>query len=75
MMGLKREGLSLSDEEKKILAYHEAGHAVVAAVMPHADPIHKVTVIPRGKAMGVTMQLPEKEKLLYKKSICWTVWP
>lgn len=67
MMGLKREGLSLSDEEKKILAYHEAGHAVVAAVMPHADPIHKVTVIPRGKAMGVTMQLPEKEKLLYQK--------
>lgn len=67
MMGLKREGIRLSDEEKKLLAYHEAGHAVVAAAMPNADPIHKVTVIPRGKAMGVTMQLPEKEKLLYQK--------
>lgn len=67
MMGLKREGINLSDHEKKLLAYHEAGHAVVAAVLPNADPIHKVTVIPRGKAMGVTMQLPEKEKLLYEK--------
>ena len=67
MMGLKREGIRLSDHEKKLLAYHEAGHAVVAAVLPNADPIHKVTVIPRGKAMGVTMQLPEKEKLLYEK--------
>lgn len=67
MMGLKREGLNLSQEEKKLLAYHEAGHAVVAAAMPNADPIHKVTVIPRGQAMGVTMQLPEREKLLYEK--------
>jgi cell division protease FtsH len=67
MMGLKREGIRLSDKEKKLLAYHEAGHAIVAAVLPNADPIHKVTVIPRGKAMGVTMQLPEKEKLLYEK--------
>lgn len=67
MMGLKREGIRLSDKEKKLLAYHEAGHAIVAAVLPNADPIHKVTVIPRGKAMGVTMQLPEKEKLLYEQ--------
>ncbi len=67
MMGLKREGIRLSDEEKEMLAYHEAGHAIVAACLPNADPIHKVTVIPRGKAMGVTQQLPEKEKLLYKK--------
>ncbi|HKK46946.1 MAG TPA: ATP-dependent zinc metalloprotease FtsH [Balneolaceae bacterium] len=67
MMGLKREGIRLSEKEKKLLAYHEAGHAVVAAVLPNADPIHKVTVIPRGKAMGVTMQLPEKEKLLYEQ--------
>ncbi len=67
MMGLKREGIRLSDKEKKLLAYHEAGHAIVAAVLENADPIHKVTVIPRGKAMGVTMQLPEKEKLLYEK--------
>lgn len=67
MMGLKREGLKLSDDEKELLAYHEAGHAIVAAVLPNADPIHKVTIIPRGQAMGVTQQLPEKEKLLYKK--------
>ncbi|SMO70732.1 ATP-dependent zinc metalloprotease FtsH [Fodinibius sediminis] len=67
MMGLKREGIRLSDHEKKLLAYHEAGHAIVAAALPDTDPIHKVTVIPRGKAMGVTMQLPEKEKLLYEK--------
>ena len=68
MMGLKREGIKLSEQEKKLLAYHEAGHAVVAAALPNADPIHKVTVIPRGKAMGVTQQLPEKEKLLYEKA-------
>lgn len=67
MMGLKREGIRLSDHEKKLLAYHEAGHAVVAAVLSNTDPIHKVTVIPRGKAMGVTIQMPEKEKLLYEQ--------
>lgn len=67
MMGLKREGIRLSDKEKKLLAYHEAGHAIVAAALSHTDPLHKVTIIPRGKAMGVTMQLPEKEKLLHEK--------
>jgi cell division protease FtsH len=67
MMGLKREGIRLTDHEKKLLAYHEAGHAVVAAVLSNTDPIHKVTVIPRGKAMGVTMQMPDKEKYLYEK--------
>ena len=67
MMGLKREGIRLTDHEKKLLAYHEAGHAVVAAVLPNTDPIHKVTVIPRGQAMGVTMQMPDKEKYLYEK--------
>ncbi|MFB6098663.1 MAG: ATP-dependent zinc metalloprotease FtsH [Salinibacter sp.] len=66
MMGLKREGLALDQEEKKLLAYHEAGHAIVAAVLDHADPIHKVTIVPRGQAMGVTQQLPEKDKYLYR---------
>ncbi|MFB6273833.1 MAG: ATP-dependent zinc metalloprotease FtsH [Salinibacter sp.] len=66
MMGLKREGLVLDEEEKKLLAYHEAGHAIVAALLPHADPIHKVTIVPRGQAMGVTQQLPEKDKYLYR---------
>src|SRR5699024_655047 len=67
MMGLKREGIRLSVHEKKLLAYHEAGHAIVAAVLADTDPVHKVTIIPRGKALGVTMQLREKEKLLYEQ--------
>lgn len=67
LMGLERDGITIDDDEKKMLAYHEAGHALVAAVLPHSDPIHKVTIIPRGKAMGVTQQLPEKEKYIYKR--------
>lgn len=67
MMGRKREGMQIDDEEKKLLAFHEAGHAVVAATLPNSDPIHKVTIIPRGRAMGVTQQLPEKEKYLYHR--------
>ena len=57
----------LSDEEKKNTAYHEAGHALVAAMLPHADPLHKVTIIPRGMALGVTMQLPIDDKHNYYK--------
>jgi cell division protease FtsH len=67
MMGLEREGISLTPEEVRLLAYHEAGHAVVAAALPHADPIHKVTIVPRGRAMGVTQQLPERDKYLYER--------
>jgi cell division protease FtsH len=67
IMGLEREGISLTPEEVKLLAYHEAGHAVVAAALPHADPIHKVTIVPRGRAMGVTQQLPERDKYLYER--------
>lgn len=67
LMGLEREGMKIDDDERKILAYHEAGHALVAAVLPNADPVHKVTIIPRGRAMGVTQQLPKKEKYLYNK--------
>ncbi len=63
MMGLERKGLVLTDEERRLLAYHEAGHALVAALLNYADPIHKVTIIPRGRAMGVTQQLPEKANL------------
>ena len=66
MMGLKRDGMVLDDEEKRLLAYHEAGHAIVGAVLPNADPVHKVTIVPRGQAMGVTQQLPEKDKYLYR---------
>lgn len=67
LMGLEREGLALTDEECRLIAYHEGGHAVVAALMPHADPIHKVTIVPRGQAMGVTQQLPEREKYIYPR--------
>ena len=67
LMGLEREGLALTEEEREIIAYHEAGHAVIAAVLPHADPIHKVTIVPRGRAMGVTQQLPEGEKYIYPR--------
>ena len=62
MMGAERKSMLLSDEEKKVTAYHEAGHALVAALRDHADPLHKVTIIPRGMALGVTMQLPIDDK-------------
>jgi cell division protease FtsH len=57
----------LSDEEKRVTAYHEAGHAVVAALRAHSDPLHKVTIIPRGMALGVTMQLPIDDKHTYTR--------
>jgi cell division protease FtsH len=57
----------ISDEEKKTTAYHEAGHAIVAKLIPKADPIHKVTIIPRGRALGLTQQLPVDEKHTYPK--------
>jgi cell division protease FtsH len=66
-MGLERENLALTEEECKLLAYHEGGHAVVAAILPNADPIHKVTIVPRGRAMGVTQQLPERDKYIYPR--------
>jgi cell division protease FtsH len=67
LMGVERKSLLLSDEEKKNTAYHEAGHALVAAKLPHSDPVHKVTIIPRGMALGLTMQLPTDDRHnLYK---------
>ncbi len=67
MMGLERESVALTDEDCELLAYHEGGHAVLAAVLPHADPIHKVTIVPRGRAMGATHQLPERDRYLYRR--------
>jgi cell division protease FtsH len=67
LMGLERESVALTDEECELLAYHEGGHAVLAAVLPHSDPIHKVTIVPRGRAMGVTQQLPERERYVYRR--------
>ena len=58
MMGIQRKSMILSNEEKEVTAYHEAGHALVAIKTKGADPVHKITIIPRGRALGVTMQLP-----------------
>jgi cell division protease FtsH len=68
MMGAERKSLLLSDEEKKNTAYHEAGHALVAAKLPHSDPVHKVTIIPRGMALGLTQQLPVDDRHNYYKN-------
>ena len=68
MLGLKREGLALTDEDCRLLAYHEAGHAVVASVVPRADPIHKVSIVPRGRAMGVTQTLPDKDTYIVSRA-------
>ena len=67
LMGAERKSMILTDEEKKNTAYHEGGHALVAAKVPHADPLHKVTIIPRGMALGVTMQLPIDDKHTYDR--------
>ncbi len=67
LMGAERKSLVMSDKEKRNTAYHEAGHALVAAKLPNADPVHKVTIIPRGMALGVTMQLPIDDRLSYDK--------
>ena len=67
LMGAERKSMLLSDEEKKVTAYHEAGHALVAAMREHSDPLHKVTIIPRGMALGVTMQLPIDDKHTYTR--------
>ena len=67
MMGTERRSMVMSDEEKKNTAYHESGHAVVAKLLPKSDPVHKVTIIPRGRALGVTMQLPEADRYSYDR--------
>jgi cell division protease FtsH len=67
LMGQRRESMALSDAEKEVIAYHEAGHAVCAAVLPNADPVHKVTILPIGMALGVTQQLPVDERHLYRQ--------
>ena len=67
MMGAERRSMIISEKEKEITAYHEAGHALVARLLPGADPIHKVTIIPRGRALGLTMQLPVDEKYAHAR--------
>jgi cell division protease FtsH len=67
LMGAERRSMIISDNEKRVTAIHEAGHAVLAVMLPHADPIHKVTIIPRGMALGLTQQLPIDEKHNYSR--------
>jgi cell division protease FtsH len=70
MMGAERRSMAMTEEEKLATAYHEAGHAIVNMLVPGNDPLHKVTIIPRGRALGVTMSLPERDKLSYSKQWC-----
>ena len=67
MMGVERRSLQLTERERVVTAWHEAGHAVVAALLPNADPVHKVSIVPRGRAMGVTMQLPDTDRHTYTR--------
>ena len=67
MMGAERRSMVMNEEEKRNTAYHESGHAVVAKLVPKSDPVHKVTIIPRGRALGLTMQLPEEDRYAYDR--------
>ncbi len=71
LMGAERKSMVLSDEEKRVTAYHEAGHALMARLLPGTDPVHKVTIIPRGRALGVTMQLPTDDRHNYSKDFLY----
>ncbi len=68
MMGSERKSMIITDKEKEVTAYHESGHALIARLLPGTDPVHKVTIIPRGRALGLTMQLPTEEKYSHSKS-------
>jgi cell division protease FtsH len=71
LMGAERKSMILSDEEKRVTAFHEAGHALMAKLLPGTDPVHKVTIIPRGRALGVTMQLPTDDRHNYSKEFLY----
>ena len=73
MMGIERKSLLISEEEKKSTAYHEAGHVLVARLTPGSDPVHKVSIIPRGRALGITTMLPMDEKHNYSRTYCLAI--
>lgn len=73
MMGAERRGVVMNEHERRNTAYHESGHAVVARLLPKADPVHKVTIIPRGRALGVTMQLPTEDRYSYDREVLLTM--
>lgn len=70
-MGVERKSMVLTDQEKRTTAYHEAGHALMARLLPGTDPVHKVTIIPRGRALGLTMQLPTDDRHSYSKEFLY----
>jgi cell division protease FtsH len=70
LMGAERRSMVMTEKEKEMTAYHESGHAIVVMSLPEGDPLHKVTIIPRGRALGVTMSLPERDRLSYSKKWC-----
>lgn len=72
MMGAERRAMVMTEDEKKNTAYHESGHAVVARLLPESDPVHKVTIVPRGRALGLTMQLPEQDRYAYNRQYLLT---
>ena len=72
MMGAERKSMVMTEDERRNTAYHESGHALVAKLLPKADPVHKVTIIPRGRALGVTMQLPEEDRYAYDREYLLT---
>lgn len=72
MMGAERRAMVMNEEERRNTAYHESGHAIVARLMPKSDPVHKVTIIPRGRALGVTMQLPQEDHYAYDRQYLLT---
>jgi cell division protease FtsH len=71
LMGAERKSMVISNEEKRVTAYHEAGHTLVGLKVPNADPVHKVTIIPRGMALGVTQQLPKAIVTTTARNTCW----
>ncbi len=72
MMGAERRSMVMTEEEKRLTAYHEAGHALVGLHVPEHDPLHKVTIIPRGRALGVTMSLPERDRYSLLQAWNWS---
>ncbi|MGQ0676677.1 MAG: ATP-dependent zinc metalloprotease FtsH [Rhodospirillales bacterium] len=70
LMGAERRSMVMTEKEKETTAYHESGHAIVVMNLPDGDPLHKVTIIPRGRALGITMSLPERDRLSYSKNWC-----
>ena len=66
-MGTERRSMVMTEDERKSTAYHESGHAILGRLLPKADPVHKVTIIPRGRALGVTMSLPERDRYSYDR--------